>query len=597
MRGRIVCLAALAATLALLGCGERDAEPSDPRLGLGLDALPEAALCAECHPVVAAKWLRHGMADALGPLDPARLAAATADGAWLEHPPSGFRHRVEARGDGAWILAQERSEPPAGLPPPRREMLLQARIGAGVQDLAFAAVEQGRWHFAPLELLGGAWTHAPFQQGGAGAGLGFRITADCLGCHTDAPLPRPFPAHDLEDLPLRGISCAACHGDASAHIERMRRGEGGAPGALGVLDPALLPPARQLDLCARCHLEGDAKLDLAPHAPFRPGEDLLARRVVLVAREAGEQPPFVSQAQRLALSACFRGSPEMSCTSCHDPHLPPRLEVRERLLGACTQCHDRSAHPSLAEQDGAADCISCHMPRVEPFDLPGARIADHWIRRAPAPQPPGAGFREDEAPDGDWIVFRWRAEDPERHDAARIAALRALARAEHGHAEEAAERLADGLPPGLPAAAHFLRARALAATGRTAAAIAGYETALALDPEHAEAALNRGELLLESGRAAEALEVARALAAAHPRADAPWLLAAAAHAALGQAAEAQRALEQSLARFAAQPEPLLLLGRHARANGDPALALRALFGAWSLDPRLPGLEEELRALR
>jgi len=598
VRAWIVLGAAFAAVLLALACGDATA-PAEAhvRAPLALATLPEAEACAECHAAIVRKWLQHGMADAMGALDPER-PFATPSATWLDHLPSGFRYRVDTDEDTA-MLAQELTNPPADLPPPRREIPLLARIGAGVQDVSFAAVEQGRWFFAPLErFTKSGWTHAPFQQSGEGAGLAFRITSDCLGCHTDAELPKPFPAHDLQGFRPRGISCAACHGDASAHLRLMRGGEAVNEGAgLGVLDPARLSPARQLDLCAQCHLEGDAQLDLTPHVRFRPGEDLLARRLVLVAREAGARPAFVSQVQRLALSACFRESPEMSCTSCHDPHLPPRRQERARLLGACAECHASEAHPAIDAPPPGADCASCHMPSVEPFDLPGARIADHWIRRAPIPLPALDGFREHEAPDGSWEAFLYRDGDAIHHDAERVAALRALARAEHGHPEEAASSLAAGLPPGLPAAAHFLRARALAETGQRDAAIAGYGNVLDLEPEHAEARLNRGWLLLAAGRADEALVDARSLAAAHPRAEAPWLLAAAAHSAQGEHAAARADVEQSLARFGAQPEILQRLGRNARDTGDRALALRAFYAAWALEPRLPGLVEELRALR
>jgi Tfp pilus assembly protein PilF len=560
-------------------------------------ALPEAEACAACHPAVVRQWLQHGMADALGPLVPDRLAAQPSED-WIVHAPSGLRHRVEPSDEG-WILAQEAALPADGLPPPRREVPLRVRIGAGVQDASFVAVEQGRWFFAPLEsLTTSGWTHAPFQQVGTGAGLDFRITADCLACHTDAALPRPFPSHDLQDFTPRGISCAACHGDATAHVRRMRGAEPpAADGDLGVLDPSRLPAARQLDLCARCHLEGDAQLDLAPHAPFRPGDDLLARRIVLVARAPGARPSFVSQVQRLAASACFRASPEMTCTTCHDPHVPPRLQDRARLLAACADCHDAAAHAPLVDAPVGADCATCHMPAVEPFDLPGVRIADHWIRRAPPALGPAEGFREHEAPDGNWKAFRYRASDEPRHDARRVAAVRALARADHGRAEEAAAALADGLPPGLPAAAHFVRARALAAAGRRDAALAGYADAITLDPAHAEAQMNRGWLLLEAGRIPEAFAAAVAVAVAHPRAEAPWLLTASAHAARGEHAAARDAVEQSLARFAAQPELLQRLGRAALTDGDLALARRAFLAAWALEPRLPGLADEVRALR
>ncbi len=601
-------LAAAAGALAALGCGGDARLPAGSRAALPLSALPEAEACAPCHASIVQKWLQHGMADALGPLVPARVPARL-DGAWHAHTQSGARYRAESAERGGWRLAQEWSIAAPGLPPARREMPLRWRIGAGVQDMSFVAVEQGRWFFAPLEFLNArGWVPAPFQlTHGGGAGLDFRVTAECLGCHTDAPPPRAFPAHALGEFPARGISCAACHGASGEHVARM--GEAALTGAAaaepGILDPSDLPPERQLDLCARCHLEGDAQIEIAPPGaqPFRPGEDLLARRAVLVARAPGDAASFVSQVHRLSRSACFRASPEMTCTTCHDPHLPPRLQTRADSAAACSDCHRGLTHPEVPGSEGG-DCIACHMPAIEPFDLPGARIADHWIRRRPQPPAPAGSFREHEAPDGDWEVFRYREQDPPHWSAAEVTALRAMAIAQQGRAAEAAplfeewSRSADaqsGAVARLPMLS-LLRGIALAGTGDPRGAAAAYRRALVLDPDFAEARLNLATALVEAGDADAALVEIEPLLRSHPLADAPWLVAASAHAAAERTPEALAHLQRSLATFGAQPLALQRLGRAAAAAGETALARRALLGAWSLDPRLPGLAAEVRAI-
>lgn len=595
-------IAACAALLWTCGADEHSARPAAPAAhlpGLPAERLPEAESCAPCHASVVRKWLQHGMADALGPLDAERLAIAPSSD-WVPHAASGARHRVEAH-DGAWTVVQEWDRLPADLPPPRRALPLVARIGAGVQDFAFAAREGDRWFFAPLELLRAVgWAHAPFQLAGAGAGLGFRLTPECLACHTDAALPEPFPYHALGEIPLRGISCAACHGAAGEHLR-----DGSAP----ILNPADLPPPRQLDLCARCHLEGDARIEVAPpDAPaWRPGEDLLARRAVLVARAPGDGAHFVSQVHRLSLSACFRATPAMTCTTCHDPHLPARLQSRADLVAACTDCHRGLQHPPRDETPGA-DCISCHMPRIEPFDLPHVTTSDHWIRRAPV-APPATGFRDLEAPDGNWEAFRYRATDPPHWTAREVEAFAAMTLADAArHAEaqvrferwEQPEREPKPARPFEPARLPmlwFMRGLTLAALGRPAEARAAYAAALTLREDFPEARLNLGWSALEAGDPAEAMRQAQALIARHPRADAPHLLAASAHAAEGRGAQAARAVQDSLVAFGAQPLLWQRVGQAALAAGDRAGALRAFLAAWSLDPRLPGLAEDLRRLR
>jgi Flp pilus assembly protein TadD len=587
-------IAAAGVSTLIVACGGEHAPETGSLAGPAPGALPEVEVCAACHPVVARQWLQHGMADAMGPLEPDRLTA-TPDSAWHDHPPSGARYRIESPQPQSWIVAEERMNPAPGLPPPRREMNLRARIGAGVQDLSFVAVEQGRWYFAPLEhSRTHGWTESPFQQAGTGSGLNFRITPDCLSCHTEAALPHPFPFHALGELPLRGISCAACHGDVSRHA---------ADGTSPILNPFDLPPARQLDLCARCHLEGDAHIELLPEsAPaFQPGADLLARRAVLVPAASGDEAPFVSQVQRLSLSACFRASPEMTCTSCHNPHLPLRLEERAARSAGCLDCHRELAHPPINAYD--ADCVECHMPEIEPLDLPGARIRDHWIRRSPDAPPADGGFRENEALDASWELFRYRASDPPRWTETEQNVLRAMALASQGRHAEAASGFAHWQESPTPASMlarlpmlQFMRGLTLTALDRKSEAEAAYRAALALAPEFAEARLNLGWLLIERGAAADALIEADSLRLAHRGAESPWLLKAAAHAVAGRNAEAMQALEGSLQAYGAQPAVLQRLSRAAAAAGDAALARRALLAAWSLDPRLPGLEAELRAL-
>lgn len=586
---------AAAAGTAFFACGGREARALKEVPGLPLSTLPEAAICAKCHPTVVRKWLEHGMADAMGPLEPDRLLAEP-DSVWQNHPPSGARYRVEEAAGGGWKIAEERIAPVPGLPPPRREMQLRARIGAGVQDMSFVAVEQGRWFFAPLEhTRAHGWTASPFQLAGTGAGLGFRVTPDCLSCHTEAPLPHPFPFHALGEFPLRGISCAACHGDSSQHAK---------DGVSPILNPSDLPPARQLDLCARCHLEGDAHIEMLPESapPFLPGADLLARRAVLVSRAPGAAAPFVSQVQRLSLSACFRASPEMTCTSCHDPHSPPRRQTRAGLAAACSDCHRDLSHPPVnAASD--QDCVTCHMPSIEPMDLPGARMADHWIRRRPEAQAPHGGFQEHEAPDGNWEPFRYRSSDPARWSEAEQVVLRSMALASLGRHAEALPGFEawQKAPPVLVSPLtrlpmfHFMRGLTLTALQQPVEATAAYRSALRLAPDFAEARLNLGWLLVEQGAWDEALVEAQTLSLAFPAADGPWLLAAGAHAAAHRDSEAMSAIQKSLQAFGAQAPVLQRLGRAAAAAGDAGLALRALLAAWSLDPNLPGLAAELRA--
>jgi hypothetical protein len=47
---------------------------------------------------------------------------------------------------------------------------------------------------------------------------------------------------------------------------------------------------------------------------------IAAQIPVVVPRQAQADFCFVGQLERLALSACFKNTPAMTCSTCHDPH-------------------------------------------------------------------------------------------------------------------------------------------------------------------------------------------------------------------------------------------------------------------------------------
>lgn len=529
-----------------------------------------------------AQWLQNGMADTLGPLPPA-LAALPAQ-APVVNPRSGTSYRVHAEGEQLWLSEQHGNAAPRRLP-------LHWRIGAGIHAVSLVARAGERWWFAPLEFFQGhGYVPAPHEQRPQPLGLRRPITPECLSCHTTAPPPFPYPHNALGGAQPSGLDCAACHGDPAAHLAKMRNA---APhdGGSAILNPADLPPQRQLDVCARCHLQGDARIELAPDgaAAWRPGEDLFARRAVFVAAAHDDDFGFVSQVERLSLSACFRQSPAMTCTTCHDPHLPMRLQTTAEKNAACLECHPASH----AAQPERTDCAGCHMRRSQPFDLGHVAVQDHWIRRQPPPPEHDRPIRELETRDGRLSLFRYRASDAPRFSGRELQALEGMALAHLGQFGAAAERLA-GLPePATPAALqpaagegpwpllrlpmlHFQRGRVLESAGLLEAAAAAYADALTLDPELVEAKVNQANVWRQLGRIQEALAVAEELSAAFPQAETPWNLRANLAAAAGRLSEAASALQESLAR---QPDQAgawrtlsQILSRLGR-NGEAAAAI------------------------
>lgn len=608
---------ALPLLLALHACGA-EPDPASARLAPPLVAPPSSAgseRCAACHAGHASDWSRTGMARALGPLVEGELRGlgAVEDGA-------GYRFELLEHPEHGPLLAEtHRDHPGHAVASP-----VLFAIGAGELDRSYAALHGAGVRFAPVEAVpvpgGRRLALAPHAAMRPGSRLSLPITGECLGCHTDAPPPAAFPLDALpRDWKPRGIGCAACHGGAGGHADWQladERGEAAGEDPLVALGD--LERHERLSICAACHLQGDARLVLEPEAlgPPPPGGDLLARRVLFVAREAGDEVGFVSQVERLVLSRCFLES-AMTCESCHDPHRSlHEPEVRAEVRAACLRCHEPDAgarvglgarplasrcsrgvdttietHSVQLEPAVRRDCVDCHMPRTGVFDVAGVTVHDHFVRRRPGPpRPPSEDheLRYPESPEGDWRVFTWPGEPAPPH--ATDPGLWAMALAGAGHRERAREALARGAgeAAGRLPMFHHVRGSLLEEVGEDAEAVAAYRRALELTggvptPASAPAATNLGRLLGATGRSEEGLAVLDALLDRHPGADGALRNRAVLHAAAGRPAQAARDLE---AAFALRPDAGLAraLARMARGAGDAAAAARFEADARALDP-------------
>lgn len=584
-----------------------------PHRGLAELPIAEDRACAECHADIVNQWSLHGMADTLGPLDWKTMPAAP-DPRWLQNQQTGYAYRIQQTSPDSsatsapWMLEAFRDPPAQGWPGYAQERPVDFRIGAGVAAMSFVMKDAGRWFFAPIEFYTGhGWEPAPQELGLPAGHLRHALTGECLSCHSDTRAPDTYPLHALGDFEPQPLGCATCHGSGREHIELMQA-EGPQPEDLKVLYPGDWSPSLQVDLCARCHLEGDAMIDFELGLPHpKPGEALADHRAVWVAKDAGDDFRFVSQVQRLAMSACFQESESMTCTTCHNPHLPPRMQDVARRNQACVDCHT-----SMVEtHDKGADCITCHMPRRQPFDLPHVRIADHNIGVHPTyAEDEVLPFRPVESPEGQWKLFTQRPLDALPFSQREQDALKAMALMEKGHAARA-QILFDNLPkPGSADATrraegesepgvlrlpqmHFLRGRSLTASQRPTEAMEAYRDALLLDRSMAEAAINLAWLLREAGKTEEAGWIGVTYGDSFPQAEALKNVLFSLSMDKGDHDSALDAARFSLLINPDQPALLQAMGRiHAQA-GRLEDAQRYLIEAFRLEPDLPGIPDDI----
>ncbi|MEO7095987.1 MAG: hypothetical protein ABI175_22190, partial [Polyangiales bacterium] len=353
-----------------------------------------SAACAKCHADVARRYASRPMANTGMHRIAGRTAALDAifDGKHVvQHAASGFSYRPLHDDRGYFV--EERLDAPDGRPIHLRREPITLSFTAGTSGAAFGFERGGRLHQVPIDWYVGSatWGIDPGYVQNGRFSRPFGVT--CIGCHTEYPTHVPSNEAIVRGPLAEGIGCERCHGPGAKHATTMNGDD--------VVNPARLPFARQLDVCAQCHLEGAAEVLRAGkgHYDFVAGTALSSQQVQWV-EETPKADAFalVGATDRLVRSACFTKSPgKLGCTTCHDAHGAPAAKP---MRDACVGCHASpgSKPCGLPESDRLArnhdDCASCHMARDTPADfrqrVPGVRLeaVDHWIRTRPqAPRP------------------------------------------------------------------------------------------------------------------------------------------------------------------------------------------------------------------
>lgn len=587
--------------------------------GQARDERASIDVCAECHRGAVESYRKHGMFRSVAPAGVVPLGS-------VFNPRSGSRYALSRSGRRTLLTATFRD---GGT---RRQRIV-GRIGAGIFSTSWVSEElnpidgseTGRLFFAPVESVSGVGlTLAPFELHDRSPGVDQELTAACLTCHTlTRSDPAPFPANLLGgDLFERidALGCDTCHGDTRRHLTIVKGAPGAPNGDPGLVQLRSLSPGSRRDVCARCHLQGDARIELGTGEPSweRP---LAGQIAVVVPRAGGTDFRFVGQLERLAMSACFTKSPAMTCNTCHWPHSGVAAQGTDSFDAACVSCHAvEPAHAKVTPMQVTgeqarteAGCVDCHLRRSAPFDLPNVRTADHFIRRRIERPQLQVTHRQFADPHGEVAVFddgrlaaALRTPEGRRWEAGVVG----MAMLTMGRLEEAAERFDRLPPPGTRSPAgtrppgltpvesttvfHSMRALALMASGRLEAAHAALGDALALDAQTPDALLTRAQLRLDRGDIRGALLDTEMVIKAYPMAEQPWNLRVAVAQRAGRSDLALSAARASLRIWPSNPRGWLLLSRLLRERGDTAGAEQALQQLRALAPSLMGATPESR---
>jgi predicted CXXCH cytochrome family protein len=359
---------------SLIAAGFTAPRPIPIHAGEQTTASDPNAACASCHREIYERYRNTPMANASGP------AAAGQMPADFQHVPSGIRYQVFNEGDRVW-LTYERENAPTGHELNGRQEV-RYYLGSGLRGQTYLYERQGYWFEAPINWYGKKqiWDMTPNYLA-AREMPNLPLEPGCLRCHASGvPAALPDARNHYAAAPFAhgGVTCAGCHGDASAHLI--------SGGKVHMADIDAMEAVRRDSVCLSCHLEGKTAVirlgkDLVN---FAPGDNLFDYALFFVyGNENGSGGRFISQWEALLKSVCKQKSGDrMTCTTCHNPHgSPPASERVAFYRQRCLQCHNQAGFAQSHHSENQ-DCTSCHMARPSTNDIAHEQVTDHRIAKS-----------------------------------------------------------------------------------------------------------------------------------------------------------------------------------------------------------------------
>ena len=275
----------------------------------------------------------------------------------------------------------------------RRTERIDLVTGSGVRGQTYLYWQGERLFELPVSYWsdGHRWINSPGYVDGT-ADFSRRVNPACLECHATyirALSTDPATNRFDRDSLIPGISCESCHGPGANHVRREMRDRTELKDAHNdeILNPGKFSRDRQVDLCAECH-NGIQREALAPTFSYVPGRPLSEYFKQLPSTGVEHPDVHGNQVGLLQRSKCFRSSPRMSCSTCHDVHT--NGQSTESYSLKCLTCHQWQTcgmSKALGHQI-ANDCINCHMPVEETNVIVSqtagrvvhAKMRNHWIK-------------------------------------------------------------------------------------------------------------------------------------------------------------------------------------------------------------------------
>lgn len=197
------------------------------------------------------------------------------------------------------------------------------------------------------------------------------IPNGCFECHSSfikktatKPVGNYLVDYFDKQQTIYGIDCERCHGPALLHVDFHEKNPDKKNPAF-ISNIAGLARQEKLAMCAICH-SGARETNMSTFY-YKPGSklsDYLPPDDSAV--DVKEIDVHGRQYQLLLASKCFMKSKELTCSSCHNPHMKEQDNLKNFSM-RCMNCHANPDHSSLKmtasmQTNITNNCIDCHMP-------------------------------------------------------------------------------------------------------------------------------------------------------------------------------------------------------------------------------------------
>lgn len=377
------------------------------------------ATCRQCHSAIYDTYIQTGMGQSFGLAVRSKSSAHFDEHIVIRDSSNGYLYHPGWDGDSLYLLEFLMRGKDTVY---QRKERINYIVGSGQHTNSHIQNTNGYLYQVPATYYTqkGQWDLPPGFEGGFNTRFNRKIELECMSCHNGMPELVSGSENKYITVP-NGIDCERCHGPGGKHVaDKMNRNLVDTSRYIdySIVNPSKLPIALQMDVCQRCHIQGNVVLNEGKSfSDFRPGMQLSSVMNVFMPVYSGDQEDHImaSHAERLKMSQCFLVSVEkaesksgkeelkpyknaLTCISCHNPHVSVKQTGKDVFNNTCLSCHDQSAKKNILKNSVAHsqlfcseteakrlkqsnNCVGCHMPKNGSIDIPHVRVTDHYIRK------------------------------------------------------------------------------------------------------------------------------------------------------------------------------------------------------------------------